>query len=319
MAHYLGVDLGASNVRAAIGDDEATVVGQARTQTPRTSGIDVTEAVLSVSREACAEAGVNPSSVVAGAVGSIGPLDLAEGLVDSPANLPDTVGQVPLAGPLSTLVDGEVHLHNDTAAGVIGERFFAEANPDDMVYLTISSGVGAGVAADGRVVAGWDGNVGEVGHMVVDPEGRMECGCGRPGHWEAYCSGENVPRYARELYDGEGTSLPLDGNLTAADVFNHADDDEFAARVVDRIGKWNALGVANVAVAYAPIVVYVGGAVALNNPKKVLGPIRDQLADLTFVNVPEVRLSALGDDVVVKGAVASAMTDGTGDRSRLRR
>ncbi|MFB6167957.1 MAG: ROK family protein [Haloferacaceae archaeon] len=319
MAHYLGVDLGASNVRAAVGDDEAAIVGRARTQTPTTTGIEITEAVLDLARAACAEAGVDPGEVVAGAVGSIGPLDLAEGLVDGPANLPDSVGQVPLVGPLSTLIDGEVYLHNDTAAGVIGERFFAERNPDDMVYLTISSGVGAGVAVDGRVIAGWDGNAGEVGHVKVDPAGRMECGCGRAGHWEAYCSGNNIPRYARELHDGEATSLPIEGDLTAADVYDHADGDEFAARVVERVGEWNALGVANVAVAYAPLVVYVGGAVALNNPEKVLGPIRDKIPDLTFVNVPEVRLSALGDDVVVKGAVASAMTEGTGDRARLRR
>jgi glucokinase len=319
MAHYLGVDLGASNVRAAVGDDEAAVVGHARAATPTTSGIDVTEAVLDLARAACAEAGVAPPEVVAGAVGSIGPLDLAEGLVDGPANLPDGVGQVPLVGPLSALIDGEVYLHNDTAAGVIGERFFAERNPDDMVYLTISSGVGAGVAVDGRVIAGWDGNAGEVGHMKVDPAGRMVCGCGRSGHWEAYCSGENIPRYARELHGGEETSLPMDGDLTAADVYDHADGDDFAARVVERVGEWNAMGVANVAVAYAPLVVYVGGAVALNNPDRVLGPIRDRVADLTFVNVPEVRLSALGDDVVVRGAIASAMTEGTGDRARLRR
>ena len=318
MAHYLGVDLGASNVRAAVGDDDATVVGSARRQTPRTSGIDVTEAVLAVAREACADAGVEPRSVAAAAVGSVGPLDLAEGVVDGPANLPDHVGRVPVVGPLSSLVDAEVSLHNDTAAGVIGERFFADSNPDDMVYLTISSGVGAGVAVDGSVVAGWDGNAGEVGHMVVDPDGRMECGCGRAGHWEAYCSGENVPRYARHLYDGEDTSLPMD-DLTCADVYDHAPADAFAARVVERVGEWNALGVANVAVAYAPLVVYVGGAVALSNPDQVLGPIRERLPDLTFVNVPEVRLSALGDDVVVRGALASAMTGGTGDRTQLRR
>jgi glucokinase len=319
MGYYLGVDLGASNVRAAVGDDEARVVARARRQTPRTSGIEVTEAVLAVARTACADAGVDPADVAAGAVGSIGPLDLADGSVDSPANLPDRVGRVPLVGPLSTLVDAEVYLHNDTAAGVIGERFFAERNPDDMVYLTISSGVGAGVAVDGNVVAGWDGNAGEVGHMVLDPSGRMECGCGRAGHWEAYCSGENVPVYARELHDDEETSLPLGGDLTAADVYGHAADDAFAARVVERVGEWNAIGVANVANAYAPLVVYVGGAVALNNPEAVLGPVRERLPDLTFGNVPEVRLATLGDDVVVKGALASAATGGTGDRSRLAR
>jgi len=319
MAYYLGVDLGASNVRAAVGDDEARIVAQARRETPRTSGIDVTEAVLAVARTACADAGVDPTDVVAGAVGSIGPLDLADGSVDGPANLPDRVGRVPLVGPLSALVDAEVHLHNDTAAGVIGERFFAERNPDDMVYLTISSGVGAGVAVDGNVVAGWDGNAGEVGHLILDPSGRMECGCGRAGHWEAYCSGENIPAYTRELHDGEATSLPLDGDLTAADVYDHAADDAFAARVVERVGEWNAMGVANVANAYAPLVVYVGGAVALNNPDAVLDPVRERLPDLTFVNVPEVRLATLGDDVVVKGALASAVTGGTGDRSRLAR
>jgi Transcriptional regulator/sugar kinase len=319
MAYYLGVDLGASNVRAAVGDDEARIVAQARRPTPRTSGIDVTEAILAVARTACAEAGVDPTAVVAGAVGSIGPLDLAEGTADGPANLPDHVGRVPLVGPLSALVDAEIHLHNDTAAGVIGERFFAERNPDDMAYLTISSGVGAGVAVDGRVVAGWDGNAGEVGHMIVDPAGRMECGCGRAGHWEAYCSGENVPAYARELHDGEATTLPLDGDLTAADVYGHAADDAFAARVVERVGEWNAIGVANVANAYAPLAVYVGGAVALNNPDAVLDPVRERLPNLTFVNVPEVRLATLGDDVVLKGALASAMTGGTGDRSQLAR
>jgi glucokinase len=102
-------------------------------------------------------------------------------------------------------------------------------------------------------------------------------------------------------------------------VYDHAPADAFAARVVERVGEWNALGVANVAVAYAPLVVYVGGAVALNNPDQVLEPIRERLPDLAFVNVPEVRLSALGDDVVVRGALASAMTGGTGDRTTLRR
>ncbi|MFB6160470.1 MAG: ROK family protein [Haloferacaceae archaeon] len=320
MAYYVGVDLGATNVRAVVGDREATVCGRASRPTPQgPTGVAVTDAVLATVREACDAAGVDPASVAAGGVGAIGPLDLVEGAVEGPANLPDAVERVPLVGPLSTLLDAEVYLHNDTSAGVVGERFFSDSNPDDMVYLTISSGIGAGVAVDGHVLSGWDGNAGEVGHMTLDPEGRMTCGCGRDGHWEAYCAGRNIPDYARHVHDGEATALALDdAELSAADVFALADEDALAGRVVERVGRWNAIGVANVADAYAPLVVYVGGAVATNNPERVLGPIRKRLPDLVFVNVPDVRLTTLGDDVVVKGALASAMTGGTGDRSHLR-
>ncbi|OYR79578.1 glucokinase, partial [Halorubrum distributum] len=236
-------------------------------------------------------------------------------------NLPDTVERIPLVGPVGRLLDtDEVYLHNDTIAGVIGERFHSERNPDDMVYLTISSGIGAGVAVDGNVLSGWDGNAGEVGHMTVDPHGFMTCGCGLDGHWEGYCSGNNIPKYARELYEEDPieTSLPIeDPDFSAVDVFEAAGEDTFADHVIDQVAHWNAMGIANVIHAYAPLVVSVGGAVALNNPDRVLDPIREKLPEMVFINVPEVRLTDLGDDVVVKGALASALTDGTGDRSRV--
>ena len=314
---YAGVDLGATNVRAVVADDERTVRGQDRRSTPDESGIAVTEAVLDAVRSACAEAGVGPHEVRAVGVASIGPLDLAEGAVEKPANLP-AIEWIPLTGPLRNLVDGPVYLHNDANAGVIGERFHSERNPDDMAYVTISSGIGAGVCVDGHVLAGWDGNAGEVGHVTVDPDGALTCGCGIDGHWEAYCSGNNIPRYARYLREelDVGTDLPL-SDLDAADVFEAAGRDPLADVVIERVARWNALGMATVVHAYAPLVVSVGGAVALNNPELVLDPIRERLDDLVMSNIPEVQLTTLGDDVVVQGALASAMTEGTGDRRLL--
>ena len=320
MANYVGVDLGATNVRAVAAGGDGTILGAADGDTPRSpTGIGVTEAVLGVVREACAEAGIDPESVTAAGIGSIGPLDLAEGAVENPANLPDTIDRIPLVGPLSVLLDtDQVYLHNDTNAGVIGERFYSERNPDDMVYLTISSGIGAGVCVDGHVLTGWDGNAGEVGHMTVDPQGRLTCGCGHDGHWEGYCSGNHIPRYAAYLHDADPieTALPMDDpSFSAADVFEHDGSDEFATHVVDQLAHWNAMGVANIVHAYAPLVVYVGGAVALNNPERILNPIRERMAGMVMSNVPEIRLTTLGDEAVVKGALASAMTGGTGDRS----
>jgi glucokinase len=325
MAHYAGVDVGATNIRTAVADGEGTILASSRRATPAgPTGIDVTEAVLRAVREACTEAAVEPREIRAAGIGSFGPFDLAAGTIENPANLPDTVETVPLTGPIEELIGSDrVYLHNDTTAGVFGERFHADRNPDDMVYLTISSGIGAGVAVDGNVLKGWDGNAGEVGHMTIDPAGRRTCGCGHDGHWEAYCSGNNVPEYARLLYrDAQGidTALPIeDPDFSAVDVFEAGDDDEFARHVIDQLGHWNAMGVANIVHAYAPLVVYVGGAVAINNPELTLDPIREKVDDMVFVNVPDIQLTTLGDDVVLHGAVASALTQGTGDRTRMRR
>ncbi len=322
MAYYVGVDLGATNVRAVFADETGEIRASARDSTPRgPTGIAITERVLSLIRTVCNEAGVTPGSVTACGIGSIGPLDLAAGAVENPANLPDRIDRIPLTGPVSNLLKTDkIYLHNDTIAGVIGERFHSERNPDDMVYVTFSSGIGAGICVDGNVISGWDGNAGEVGHMTLDPHGFMTCGCGHEGHWEAYCSGNNIPFYARRLHDEDpiDTALDLDSpDFSAVDIFEHAGRDRFADHVITQIGHWNAMGMANIVHAYAPLVISVGGAVALNNPELILDPIRDQLDEMVMSNIPEINLTDLGDEVVVKGAVASALTGGTGDRSKL--
>ncbi|PSQ16297.1 glucokinase [Halobacteriales archaeon QS_8_69_26] len=321
MSVYAGVDLGATSLRAVVAGPDGEVRGRSRRETPRgPTGIDVTEAVLSVLRAACDEAGVDPSDVRAVGIASIGPLDLAAGAVVDPANLPDSIDSIPLRGPVEQLVGGEVRLHNDAVAGVIGERYYSDRTPDDMVYLTISSGIGAGITVDGHVLTGWDGNAGEVGHYVVDPRGRRTCGCGRDGHWEAYCSGDNIPGYARLLADddpaaAESSDLALDGELTAADVFASAEaGDPFAEHVLDQVAHWNAIGVTNVVHAFAPLVIHVGGSVALHNPEQVLDPIRERVSEMVMTNVPEINRTELGDEVVVRGALASAITGGTGAR-----
>lgn len=316
MARYAGVDLGATNIRVIVADADGETLGSHRQNAPRgPTGLAVTEAILESLREACAAAAIQPTDIAAIGIAAAGRLDLTEGLVE-PTNIP--VEEVPLRGPVSNLLEtDEIHLHKDVAAGVIGERYHAERNPDDMVYLTISSGIATGIAVDGSILGGWDGNAGEVGHTTIDPAGRRTCGCGHDGHWEAYCSGTNIPGYARLLWndaDRPETGIPIEAeDFDAADVFAHACEDAFADRVIERLAEWNALGVANVVHAYAPLVVSVGGAVALNNEEWVVDPIRERLAGLVMTNVPEIRLTELGDDVVVQGALASALTGGTGD------
>src|SRR5699024_9647506 len=241
MATYAGVDLGATNLRAVVADADGTILGSDRVPVPRgPNGLAVTEAILDRLRAASAAAGVEPEDIKAVGIAAAGRLDLTDGL-DEPTNIP--VGEVPLRGPVSNLLDAEnVYLHKDVAAGVIGERYHAARNPDDMVYLTISSGSGSGIAVDGNLLAGWDRTPGQAGHLPVDPAGRMTCGCGHDGHWEAYCSGANIPDYARLLWKDDNrpeTALPIESEeFTAADVFEKAND-AFAAQVVERLAEWN--------------------------------------------------------------------------------
>jgi len=178
MAWYGGVDLGATNVKAAVGDDAGVVVGQAERPTPTgPDGDAVGAAVVETLVDAAADGGVAPNELVAVGVGSVGPLDSAAGAVVDSANLPAGIEHVPLVDPLEERFGAEVTLHNDAVAGVIGERFYADRTPADMAYVTISSGIGAGVTVDGNVLSGWDGNAAEVGHWMVEPGG-LPCGCG---------------------------------------------------------------------------------------------------------------------------------------------
>lgn len=306
MDRFAGVDVGATSLRAVVGDNRCRIEGRASKATPQEAdGTAVTDAVLETLRAAAADAGVDPPDLRAVGVGSIGPL--AGSAVDDPPNLPG-VERVALAEPLAALADAdEVTVRNDAVAGLVGERFHAEDPPENVVYLTISTGLGAGACVDGHVLEGRAGNAAEVGHVELDPAGAMTCGCAGSGHWEAYCSGRNVPRYARHLHDGEPTALAVDGKLTAAAVYDAAGDDQFATRVVERVTDWNVRGVRCVVHAFAPDLLVVGGSVALANPGWVVDPLCERVPDGLVVEPPDIRRAALGDDAVVVGALVAGV------------
>lgn len=315
--HYVGVDLGATNVRAVLGDGDATLNGRARGENPGgPTGAAIADAVCDVIRTACADAGVEPSDVTAAGIAAMGHVDPEAGVVEVSANVSGDVDRIPLVAPVADLLESDaVSLCNDAVAGAIGARHHSHPDVDRLVYLTISSGIGAGVLDHG-VVQGWHGNAGEVGHLTIDHDDDFACGCGRTGHWEAYCGGNNIPRFARHLHasDPVETTLPLDDALDAATVFEHADTDAFAGRVVDELAARNTTGVANVVHAYDPEVISIGGAVALNNPTAVVDPIVDRLPDAVIGPTPEVARCELGDDVVVYGALVTAITGGVAGR-----
>lgn len=304
MDHYAGIDLGATRLRVAIADAAGTVLVRQDDPTPQgPTGEAIANAVLDKIRSGAEAVGIDPTDLAGVGIGSIGPFEAGGLAVASGLNLDGEVGRIPLRDPIAGVIDGPVKILNDAVAGAIGERSAMSDPPDNLVYLTISTGIGVGAVVDSRPLRGLDGNAGEMGHVTVDPAGRLECGCGATGHWEAYCSGRNLPAFARLLAADENTALPLD-ELSAVDVFA-APEDPLSTRTIAAMTEYNAIGVAATIHAFAPEVLAVGGAVALENADAVIGPLREEVPPRLAVPAPEIRRASQGEDAVLAGAIAA--------------
>jgi glucokinase len=275
---------------------------------------DYLEQVAELVRHAMA--GLGRDEVEGVCVASPGPLNLERGTISRTANLP--YHEVPIVGALEDTLHRKVHLVNDANAAALGEWLRgAGRGRRNVFYLTISTGIGGGAVVDGRLLLGKEGNAAEVGHVTVDIDGKLTCGCGKKGHWEAYCSGTGMPRFARQLLEGlsekerkQVSESWLAKNARRADspaIFKAArEGDVFAKQVIAEVGRLNAIGVANVTDSFDPELVTIGGGVALNNPRMILPPIVAHLPEYAINTPPLVRLTPLRDDAGLLGALSVA-------------
>ncbi|GAB3681578.1 ROK family protein [Salinarchaeum chitinilyticum] len=252
----------------------------------------------------------------------------APGLVDRNAgtirklDAPDgrTVPEVEVRDAVRERHDLPVVVENDCNASVLAEWQFG-SNPavDSVAHLTIGTGIGGGVVENGTLIAGEDAQAGEFGLFAVAPEGDLRS-TGVTGAWEAYCSGRGVPKYATHLFEtGEASFGPDDSELataigdgvpiTSQTVFTHAaDGDPFAEACLERIHRYNAVGIAGICNAFNPGLLTLGGGVALNNGEATIEGIEQYLGEYLFVDRPEIRLTALGDDIGLYGSLAAYLT-----------
>jgi glucokinase len=198
--------------------------------------------------------------------------------------------------------------------------FGAAKGLDNFAYITISTGIGCGAIVNGTLLLGKDGNAHEVGHIVIDFEGRLTCGCGKRGHWEAYCSGSNIPNFIGMKLKGMPEKAVKDSllfrriggdlsSLAASDLFAAAKEtDSISLKLVEEIGVLNAIGFANVINAYDPSLITVGGTVTLKNKKMILHPITKNVKDYVINRIPKIMITPLGDDVGLYGSIATALT-----------
>ncbi|MCM2465087.1 ROK family protein [Methanoculleus oceani] len=305
MTTVIAVDLGGTNLRAALVDSDATVLAHDAVPTPATgpSGEVITAAIVARIEALLA----SPQGREAAAIGvaSAGPLDLGRGwVVDSP-NIAFPVVEV--VEPLRERFGLEVALINDARAGVLGERWAGAARgSDNVVYVTLSTGIGGGAVVNGRLLLGVNGNAGEIGHIPVDTRYNLVCGCGFAGHWEAYASAKNVPRFFaawREAADVR--QVAFDAGSTRA-IFEAARaEDPVALAFMGTLGEVNARGVSAVIVAYNPEVIVLDGPLALYYGDVVIRHMEPCID--RYLALPRLVVSDLAGQAPLLGAAAYAL------------
>ena len=267
-AGTIGIDLGGTNLKLALLDAERRIVRREIVPTGGAEGHDAVLRRMVAGIESLRAA--TPEVDVAGVgVGVPGEVEMATGVTGELPNLPGRWVDVPVGPVIAGATGVPVGVINDAKAFAFAEhRLGAAAGADTALLVTVGTGIGGAVIAQGRIVYGVGGMAGEIGHLVMQPEG-PRCTCGNLGCLETLASGPAiVAEAARRVVQGFTTGLSglNDGNLsrlTAEHVANAAEaGDAEAIDVVDRAGGWLGMALAGAVALLAPEVVVIGGGVA---------------------------------------------------------
>ena len=303
----IGVDVGGTKIAAGVVDEGGVVLAEQRVESPARDAHAIEEAIATLVARLRAE-----HEVAAVGVGAAGYVDRTRSVVLFAPNL--AWREVALRAGLETRIGLPVVVENDANAAAWGEfAFGAGEDIDDLLLLTVGTGVGGGIVLDGHLHRGAFGVAAEVGHLRIVPDGRL-CGCGNHGCFEQYASGTALVRGARDEAIG--------GSLLARDLLDRAggdparitgpliteaarDGDPFAIAQFATLGRWLGEGLASLADVLDPAVAVIGGGVSAAGDL-LLTPIREaflgQVSGRGHRPLLEVRPALLGNRAGMIGA-----------------
>ena len=294
--YSIGVDLGGTNLRAAAIDIEGKVLERVAARVEQHAGRNAI-----INNIATAVHGIQSRIGMDGlqgvGIGMPGFIDSETGVVLRAANLPDLDGFC-VRDALRQQLGTHIILENDANAAALGEKWIgAGRNVENLVLITLGTGVGGGVIIDGKILHGFVGMAGELGHMTVIPDGNP-CGCGNYGCLEKHASATAIAAMGRLLHLG-------DNNLTSADVFEMARaGDRRAISVFESMGRALGIGIANlINIFNFPLYLLSGGPIPAWD---LFAPIMfDEIRKRSFVFVStdtRVERATLGADAGLFGA-----------------
>ena len=314
----LGVDLGGSKILTAVANSQGNILSRDHSVTPATKGPEaVIQAILESAGRALEQAGTATAELSAVGVGAPGISNPETGVVFTSPNLPGW-NNVPLRKIIEREFGKKTFLINDANAAALAELYFgAGRGARNLIYITISTGIGGGIIISGELYSGACGTAGEIGHMTIDDNGPL-CNCGNTGCWEMLASGTALAREAKHRIE-EGTRTSIldyaggDVDKVTAQVIHTAAEhgDALAREIIAQTGYYIGVGLANLINIFNPELIVIGGGLS-NIGDMLLGPAFKVAGEKAFKEAYQaVRFAPaeLGRDSGVLGAAAFALRE----------
>lgn len=310
MRHYIGIDLGGTNIAAGVVSEVGTLLNKCSIPTGAKRPMEEIVADMAKAAGLCLEGtGLSMSDITALGVGVPGAVEDATGMVLRTTNL--DWYQLPLAKILGEMTGLPVHLGNDADCAALGEVIGGSASDfNSAVMITIGTGVGGGLICNKKVFAGWTGGGTEPGHIPM-VFGGEPCGCGNRGCFESYASATALIRQTKEAMQANPDSKlwSVTDSLEAVNAktpFDAAElGDEVAKAVLDQFEEYLACGIGGIVNLVRPQVIIIGGGVSAQG-EVLLAPLREKLKKYCyaseFIPMPRVVKASLGNDAGIIGA-----------------
>jgi glucokinase len=315
----LAIDLGGTKIITAIISNSSQVIAKEYQLTLADEGPQsVIERMFSAIDHILSLRNMNSSQLASISIAAAGAIDSDKGLITSSPNLPGW-HDVPLRDIVKEKYRVNTFLINDASAAALGEhRLGAGRGVSNLIYLTVSTGIGGGIIINDKLYSGQCGGAGEIGHMTIDVNG-PRCNCGNIGCFEVLASGTAVAKEAiRRIRQGERSSLIeiVAGkieNITAEKVEMAArGGDSLALEVISRVSDYLGIGMVNLVNIFNPEMIIVGGGMSKMGDL-LLNPARQVVRERAFqLSAQAVRIvpAQLGEDAGVLGAAIFAFKQG---------
>lgn len=308
--YVVGVDLGGTKIYTALVDLEGNIVKEVTVKTEAHKGESVVLEKLLKTIDDVLE-GTDINEVKAIGVGSPGPLDVENGLIVYTPNLP--FKNFNIVQPIKERYKLDTYLDNDANVATLGEFMFGAGKQSrNMIFVTVSTGIGGGAIINGSLFRGSTSNALEVGHTTI-MKGGPRCGCGNTGCAEAVASGTAIMKRAKEALDSKvETSLRKYEEITAREVFLEAENgDRVCEDILNEALSYLGITISNLANTFDPDKIVVGGGVSQAG-KIVFEKIENEMQRRclkTIYNHCKVEKALLGGKAGVLGAAALAILE----------
>ena len=311
MKYYIGIDLGGTNIVAAVVDEDYKILTKASTKTNRPRPAEaIADDMAAMAIQAVKDAGLTMDDIEWVGVGTPGIANSETGIIEYSNNL--GFENTPMADLIRKHIDKPIYIENDANAAAYGEYVAGAAKgAKNAVCITLGTGVGGGIIIDGQIYAGSNFGGAEIGHTVISIDG-PQCSCGRKGCFEVYSSATGLIRMTKEKMDAVPDSVmhkiteERNGKVSARTAFDAMRQGDAAAKeVVDFYIKALATGITNTINIFQPDILCVGGGVC-NEGDALLLPMKALVEQEVYTrNSPKntrIVIAELGNDAGLIGA-----------------